>query len=61
VVTQTASPLWYAQVIEARRPDIAAIDDRTRLDEHLGELTDVIDANLATRPVYVIHLAVARP
>ena len=57
-MTQTASPLWYAQLIEARRPDI---DDRTRLDEHLGELTDVIDANLATRPVYVIRLAAARP
>ena len=50
-----STPLWYAQLIEGRRPDIAIIDDRTRLDEGLGGITDVIDANLATRPVYVIR------
>jgi hypothetical protein len=27
---------------------------RTRLDERLGDVTDVIDANLGIRPVYVI-------
>ena len=27
----------------------------SRLDENLGELTDVIDANLGKRPVYVIR------
>jgi hypothetical protein len=51
-----STPLWYAQRVEGQRPDIAIIDDRTRLDEDLGSLTDVIDANLATRPVYVIRL-----
>ena len=51
-----STPLWYAQRVEGRRPDITIVDDRTRLDEHLGSLTDVIDANLATRPVYVIRL-----
>lgn len=51
-----STPLWYAQHVEGRRPDIAIIDDRTRLDEHLGELTDVIDANLSSRPVYVIRV-----
>ena len=51
-----STPLWYAQHVEGRRPDVAIVDDRTRLDEHLGELTDVIDANLPVRPVYVIRL-----
>lgn len=51
-----STPLWYAQSVEGRRPDIAIIDDRTRLDENLGSLTDVIDANLGKRPVYVIRL-----
>lgn len=51
-----STPLWYAQHVEGRRPDVAIIDDRTRLDEHLGDLTDVIDANLPVRPVYVIRL-----
>jgi hypothetical protein len=51
-----STPLWYVQRVEGRRPDIAIIDDRTRLDESLGGLTDVIDANLGKRPVYVIRL-----
>ncbi len=51
-----STPLWYAQHVEGRRPDIAIIDDRTRLDEGLGELTDVIDAYLPSRPVYVIRI-----
>ena len=51
-----STPLWYAQRVEGRRPDIAIIDDRTRLDQNLGSLTDVINANLGKRPVYVIRL-----
>ena len=51
-----STPLWYAQRVEGRRPDITIIDDRTRLDQNLGGLTDVIDANLPSRPVYVIRL-----
>lgn len=50
-----STPLWYAQHVEGLRPDIAIIDDRTRLDEDLGDIYDVIDANLPTRPVYVIR------
>jgi hypothetical protein len=51
-----STPLWYAQRVEGRRPDIDIIDDRTRLDRNLGDVTDVIDANLPTRPVYVIRI-----
>ena len=51
-----STPLWYAQRVKGLRPDIAIVDDRTRLDENLGGLTDVIDANLGKRPVYVIRL-----
>ena len=51
-----STPLWYAQKVQGRRPDIEIIDDRTRLDENLGSLTDVIDANLGKRPVYVIRV-----
>lgn len=50
-----STPLWYAQRVEGQRPDITIIDDRTRLDENLGGLTDVIDANLGVRPVYVLR------
>jgi hypothetical protein len=52
-----STPLWYAQRVEGRRPDIDIVDDRTRLDENLGSIDDVIDANLKEqRPVYVIRL-----
>ncbi len=50
-----STPLWYAQRVQGERPDIAIIDDRTRLDENLGGLTETIDANLGKRPVYVIR------
>ena len=51
-----STPLWYAQLVQDRRPDIRIIDDRTRLDESLGEITHVIDAYLPSRPVYVIRI-----
>ena len=51
-----STPLWYAQLIEDRRPDIFVADDRTRLDLNLGDLTTVIDANLGVRPVYVTRV-----
>jgi hypothetical protein len=50
-----STPLWYVQRVMGQRPDVTIIDDRTRLDEHLGGLTDAIDANLGKRPVYVIR------
>jgi hypothetical protein len=51
-----STPLWYARLVEGRRDDITIIDDRTRLDENLGGLTDAIDRYLGSRPVYVIRL-----
>jgi len=52
-----STPLWYARDVEGRREDITVIDDRTILDEHLGDVAHVIDSNIASRPVYVIRLA----
>jgi hypothetical protein len=51
-----STPMWYGQLIDGRRPDITIVDDRTRLDEHLGEVVDVIEANIDTRPVYLVRL-----
>ena len=51
-----STPLWYAQHIEGRRLDLRVVDDRTRLDEGLGEVNDVIEANLGRTAVYVIRL-----
>jgi len=51
-----STPLWYAQHIEGRRGDIEVVDDRTRLDDGLGDVKDVIDANFGRRPVYLIRV-----
>lgn len=50
-----STTLWYGTLVEGRRADITVIDDRTRLDQSLGSVADVINANLDTRPVYVIR------
>ena len=53
----TSTPLWYAQKVEAQRPDIFIVDDRTMLDLDLGRAPDVINRYLAeNQPVYVIRL-----
>lgn len=51
----TSTVLWYATLVEGRRPDILIVDDRTRLDRNFGEATDVIARFLDTHPVYVIR------
>jgi hypothetical protein len=51
-----STPLWYVQLIEGQRPDVWIVDDRTRLDQGLGEVSDVIDAQLGSRPVYLIRV-----
>jgi hypothetical protein len=54
----TSTPLWYAQKVEALRPDIFVVDDRTMLDLDLGRAPDVINRYLAEgRPVYAIRLS----
>jgi hypothetical protein len=50
-----STPLWYATLVEGRRPDIFVVDDRTMLDLELGEATDVIARYYGRRPVYVIR------
>ena len=55
-----STSLWYAQHVQGRRLDVFVVDDRTRLDLNLGEVTDVIDSNLANgRPVYAIRVDTA--
>ncbi len=51
-----STPLWYRTIVLGERPDVRIVDDRTRLDESLGSVDDVIRANLAERPVYLIRL-----
>ncbi|MBA2381465.1 MAG: hypothetical protein H0V73_05070 [Chloroflexi bacterium] len=50
-----STPLWYATIVDGRRPDILIIDDRNRLDQNLGDLNQVIERFAATRPVYLIR------
>jgi Protein O-mannosyl-transferase TMEM260-like len=51
-----STPLWYGQLVEGRRPDVWVVDDRTRLDDDLGSVRDVVEANIDTRPVYLIRV-----
>jgi hypothetical protein len=50
-----STALWYAQLIEGRIPEVTIVDDRTRLDQELGEVEDVIEDYLGRRPVYLIR------
>ncbi len=51
-----STTLWYVQLVEGVRPDVWIVDDRTRLDQNLGDVSDVIDAQLGRRPVYLVRL-----
>ncbi len=63
-----STPLWYGRWVEGARPDLTIIDDRTMLDDRLGDpgcdvsseadrcMMDVIDGYLGQRPVYLIRL-----
>jgi hypothetical protein len=50
-----STPLWYRQVVLGERADVRVVDDRTRLDENLGSVDDVIRANVGSRPVYLVR------
>jgi hypothetical protein len=50
-----STPLWYATIVDGRRPDILIVDDRNREDQNLKELSQVIDLYIATRPVYLVR------
>jgi hypothetical protein len=51
-----STPLWYGQLVQDGRPDVWVVDDRTRLDEDLGSVFDVVEANLGKRPVYLVRI-----
>jgi hypothetical protein len=51
-----STTLWYGQKVEGLRPDIYIVDDRTRLDDNLGNVWDVYDRFLGKRPVFTIRL-----
>ncbi len=51
-----STTMWYGRFVERRRPDITIIDDRTILDEGLGNVVSVIERFRPERPVYVIRL-----
>jgi Protein of unknown function (DUF2723) len=54
-----STPMWYAQLVQGRRPDLRIIDDRTLVDDKLGSAADAIDSLLGSRPVYVIRATVS--
>jgi len=50
-----STPLWYGQRVEGWRLDLLFLDDRTRLDQDMGDRIDVIDEYLGRNPAYVIR------
>jgi hypothetical protein len=52
----TSTTLWYGQKVLGMRPDIYIVDDRTRLDDNLGNVQDVFNKFLGNRPVFTIRL-----
>jgi len=51
-----STTLWYGQRVLGLRPDIYIVDDRTRLDDNLGEVQDVFNRFLGNRPLFTIRL-----
>ncbi|MFN8619593.1 MAG: DUF2723 domain-containing protein [Chloroflexota bacterium] len=51
-----STPLWYAKYVEGQRPDITIIDDRTIVDQDLGNVPGAIAKYIQDRPVYAVRL-----
>jgi len=51
-----STPLWYGQFVEGRRPDILVVDDRTIVDNDLGDVPAVVASWYGQRPVYIVRL-----
>ncbi|CAN5632691.1 hypothetical protein BH23CHL6_BH23CHL6_03740 [soil metagenome] len=52
-----STPLWYAQFVEGRRLDVYVVDDRTILDQELGDAGAAVERYLDERPVYLVRQA----
>lgn len=52
-----STTLWYGQRVEGLRPDILIVDDSDRVNNNLGDVWDVIDSHLGTRPVFLDRLS----
>jgi hypothetical protein len=51
-----STPMWYGQYVERWRPDVTIIDDRTMLDQNLGDAQQVLDSYIGKRPLYLIRV-----
>ncbi len=51
-----STTLWYGQKVLGLRPDVLIVDDSTRVNDNMGEVTDVIDRFLGKRPVFLDRL-----
>jgi hypothetical protein len=51
-----STPMWYGQYVEHWRPDVTIIDDRTILDQGLGNVDQVLNSYLGQRPLFLIRL-----
>jgi hypothetical protein len=50
----SSPPLWHAQFVEGRRPDITIVDDSNVVYEGWGTRENRIAAVICTRPVYLL-------
>ena len=51
-----STTLWYGQRVLGLRPHIYIVEERTRMDDNLGEVQDVFNRFLGNRPVFTIRM-----